>query len=223
MKASFDKSWDRIYDKGLQLNKYPFLDFVTFYHYFKKNKKNKINFLEIGCGFGNNLDFVAKFSDNIYGIDASKPVIKLAKKKFYENNININLFVQDFTNIKFKNNFFDFVLNREALTTVNYKNAFKAVKESSRVLKKNGFMYSTFVSNLNTYNGTEINDITINLKGNYSNVKSLRFYNIFEIRDIFEQNNFKIESLQLVQKTNFITKPIDTVSYWVVISKKIKN
>ena len=82
MKVSFDKSWDQIYYKGQQLNKYPFLDFVSFYHYFKKNKKSKINFLEIGCGYGNNLDVAADFNDNIYGIDASKIVIQLAKKKF---------------------------------------------------------------------------------------------------------------------------------------------
>tara|TARA_B100001287_G_C22654478_1_gene516951 strand:- start:748 stop:1404 length:657 start_codon:yes stop_codon:yes gene_type:complete len=218
MSYTFDKTWDKIYRNKEQLNIYPYSDFVSFYIKNFSKKKN-INFLEIGCGFGNNLIVPSSLNHNVYGIDASKNVIELVKNRFMSNN-KIKIFKQDFTNLKFKNNTFDFILNRESLTTTNYKNAKKAINQCYKKLKKNGLFYSTFVTNLNQFNGIKINDMHEKLKGNFQNVNKLRFYNIFEIKNIFEENFFKLEKVYLNQQIDYLDSPINTTSHWVVIAKK---
>lgn len=219
MARSFDNSWENIYLRNEQLNIYPFYDLISFYI---KNFKSLKNFktLEIGCGYGNNIEFMSKMKHDVYGIDASKTIIKKAKERF-KNKDNVKLFCQDFSKLDFKSNFFDFILNRESLTCVSKKYAIESLKQCKKVLKKNGLMYSTFVSNMNTFNGITIkDDLTYKLAGNYSNVAQLRFYNIIEIQEIFQLNKFEIIELYHHSKIDYIKKPIDCLSYWTVIAKK---
>lgn len=219
MKNSFDNNWEKIYRKGDQLNEYPFQDLIPFYHKrFSHIKKNKV--LEIGCGYGNNLEFISTFNHEIFGIDASKTVIKLLEKKFNKKNIDCNLNVMDFTNLEFKNNFFDFILNREAITCTSLENAELCVKECYRTLKKGGLFYSTFLSNMNSFSGNISQRISKNFKGNFENVKQIKFYNILELQQLFLNNNFKIEELYLNSKTDYIKQPIDKISYWSIVVKK---
>lgn len=216
---SFDKSWEKIYSKNQQLNIYPFYDLISFYNKTFKNI-NSVDVLEIGCGYGNNIELMSKFDHTIYGIDASKEVINKAKNRF-KNKKNVNLSKQNFTNLKFKNNSFNFILNRESLTCVSKSNAIKAIGECYRVLKKNGVFYSTFVSNINSFDGKTIkNDLTTELKKNYSTVNQIRFYNILELYEIYKINKFKITELFLTSKQDYINKPTDILSYWTVVAKK---
>ena len=216
---TFDKNWEKIYSNNQQLNIYPFYDLISFYNYNFKKKYN-LKVLEVGCGYGNNIEFMSKYNHEVFGIDASREVIDKAKLRFKEKK-NVKLFVQDFTQIKFSQNSFDFILNRESISCVSKKNAIKAINQCKKVLKKNGLFYSTFVSNLNTFNGiTKDNDLTYKLKGNYSNVEQIRFYNILEIQEIFSLNKFDIIELYLTSRKDFLKKPINDLSYWTVVAKK---
>ena len=219
MNNSFDKNWEKIYEERNQLNEYPFQDFISFYHKtFSRKKNNKV--LEIGCGYGNNLEFVSTFDHEIYGIDASKTVINLLIDKFKRKKVTCNLKVMDFTKLDFEKNYFDFILNREAVTCTSLENAHLCVKECYRTLKKGGLFYSTFLSNMNTFSGTINKEISKNFKGNFETVKQIKFYNILELQELFIGNNFEIKELYLNSKTDYIKQPIDNISYWSIIVKK---
>ena len=100
--------------------------------------KDKI-VLDSGCGPGRYINCILKYKPKkIYGIDYGKKIIKKNRKKFTKKNI---IFKQgDFSNLKFKNNFFDFIISAGVLhhseTSIS-----KLILEHSRVLKKNGFMF----------------------------------------------------------------------------------
>ena len=111
MNNSFDNQWNESYGNGKQLNEFPFMDFVSFYFNNFKNSTTKLNILEVGCGAGNNLEFLAQKGHNVYGLDASEKVIEHAKQKFSKKNISGNFIVSEFTDLPYEENFFD--LNSE--------------------------------------------------------------------------------------------------------------
>jgi len=103
----------------------------------------KINLLDIGCGGGLLSEPMCRLGANVVGIDASVKNIKVAKFHARKNNLKINYKVASpeklKTNIKF-----DVILNMEIVEHVENIDFF--IKESAKLLKKNGIM---FVATLN--------------------------------------------------------------------------
>ena len=90
---SFDLAWEKhIYKKKLQINKYPF-DWVvsSVVKHIDKEKIKKFKVVDLGCGTGNNLEFLADIGfKEIIGIDGSQSAIRFAKQKFLKKKNQIN-------------------------------------------------------------------------------------------------------------------------------------
>ena len=221
MVEGFDIKWDEVYQNGKQLNKYPFTDLVAFYYNNFKENTNKLNILEIGCGAGNNLEFLSEEKHNIYGIDASNIAIDHCKRKFAQKNLSADFVVGEFTNLPYENNFFDIIINRAAICHTDIINANIAMKECNRVIKKSGKIYSTFFTNLNTFKANKIDFGYYNsFEVGFKNTGALKFYNVFEIKELFEKNNFEIKNLYLSEKTDMIQIPTKIISEWIIHSMK---
>tara|TARA_Y100000768_G_C23983095_1_gene687053 strand:- start:1801 stop:2499 length:699 start_codon:yes stop_codon:yes gene_type:complete len=104
------------------------------------SKKN-LKILEIGCFAGNNLRFFLEKKIQCFGSE-----INSSMKRLCENNLkslgykNLKIKIGDNENINFKSYFFDLLIS---INTIHYsygKNLENAVKEYSRVLKKNGVL-----------------------------------------------------------------------------------
>ena len=102
-----------------------------------------INILDIGCGGGLLSEPMCRMGANVVGIDASKKNIEVAKFHAKKNKLKIDYRVAspETLNTKVK---FDVVLNMEIVEHVADINFF--IKESSKLLKKNGVM---FIATLN--------------------------------------------------------------------------
>lgn len=220
MTNTFDKKWNRIYSSSKQLNLYPYSDLVSYYfNNFKKDKKIKV--LEVGCGAGNNLSLFTNNKNEVHGIDASHHAIKFARNVFSKKKCKIKLSVCDFTKLPYKNNYFDLIINREALCNTNLKNANLGMSECYRVLKKNGKFYSTFYSIYCTFIGTKIEKgFFKNFKYNFKNSGFIKFYTMVELNNIYKKNNFIIKDLFLNNKTDVLRVPQSTISEWYVYAKK---
>lgn len=104
---------------------------------FVKNE-NPENILEIGCGFGRNINYLINNGINpgsITGIDISESMIDSARS-FLKNN-KIKLKVADVILLPFKENSFDFVLSYSVLMHISKEKLDKALSEIIRVAKKN--------------------------------------------------------------------------------------
>jgi 2-polyprenyl-6-hydroxyphenyl methylase/3-demethylubiquinone-9 3-methyltransferase len=103
----------------------------------------KFNLLDIGCGGGLLSEPMCRLGANVVGIDASSKNIEVAKFHAKKNKLKINYKVASpeklKTNIKF-----DIILNMEIVEHVENIDFF--IKESAKLLKKNGIM---FVATLN--------------------------------------------------------------------------
>ncbi|WP_415286578.1 bifunctional 2-polyprenyl-6-hydroxyphenol methylase/3-demethylubiquinol 3-O-methyltransferase UbiG [Candidatus Pelagibacter sp. Uisw_104] len=102
-----------------------------------------IKLLDIGCGGGLLSEPMYRLGANVVGIDASKKNIEVAKFHAKKNNLKINYKVASPEMLKNKTRF-DVILNMEIVEHVNDIDFF--IKESSKLLKKNGIM---FIATLN--------------------------------------------------------------------------
>jgi 2-polyprenyl-6-hydroxyphenyl methylase/3-demethylubiquinone-9 3-methyltransferase len=103
----------------------------------------KINLLDIGCGGGLLSEPMCRLGANVVGIDASVKNIKIAKFHAKKSGLKINYKVASPEKLKTKVKF-DVILNMEIVEHVENIDFF--IKESSKLLKKNGVM---FVATLN--------------------------------------------------------------------------
>jgi len=103
----------------------------------------KINLLDIGCGGGLLSEPMCRLGANVVGIDASVKNIEVAKFHSKKNKLKINYKVASPEKLKTKIKF-DVILNMEIVEHVANIDFF--IKESAKLLKKNGIM---FVATLN--------------------------------------------------------------------------
>jgi ubiquinone/menaquinone biosynthesis C-methylase UbiE len=103
--------------------------------FMRKNAGGSV--LDVGCGWGDDLESLAQNINEGVGIDNNRKVIKEAKKKLNYLK-NIKLLIGNAENLSFKNNSFDFVICLGNTFGNLGQDKQKALREMKRVLKKDG-------------------------------------------------------------------------------------
>lgn len=192
----------KIYEKNLQINQYPFSDVVSYFKRLNLSKKKKqIKILEIGCGCGNNLSFLAQDGFKVSGIDFSHKAVKIAKNVFRKKKLSADLVVGNIKKLNWPNEEFDYVFDRAVLTHNSYTDIPIILDEVRRVLKKKG----TFVS-------FDLFSINIPNKNNYKTLGLTSFFSLIEIKKMFSKfslKKIKIKKIfnqknELIDETFFI-------------------
>ncbi len=100
---------------------------------------NKLKFLEIGCGAGVNLAWLAKKGVQVSGVDISEEALELAKQKLQEENIYYDSLVhKSVTDLPFDDDFFMGVVESCVVQHIRDVDRSKAFSEIYRVLKPGG-------------------------------------------------------------------------------------
>ena len=92
MEKNFFK--ENVYKKNKQINKYPYSSIVSNIFKFTHKRDNK-KILDIGCGTGNHLKFLAENNFDTYGIDISPSAVNISKDFLFKNNLQANVKVSD--------------------------------------------------------------------------------------------------------------------------------
>jgi ubiquinone/menaquinone biosynthesis C-methylase UbiE len=156
---------------------------------FLKDKSGKI--LDLGSGAGRHL--VKIKNQKMYLVDFSEKMIKLAKKKAKQENIDAEFFVCPMTKLSFENNFFDSAICISSLHCVEGKpNREKVVKELYRVLKPNAKAeIGVWNKNAKRFKNSD-KDKYVKWRD-----KGKRYYYLFdekEVHDLFKKSGFQIIS-----------------------------
>tara|TARA_A100001388_G_scaffold195361_1_gene147342 strand:- start:828 stop:1496 length:669 start_codon:yes stop_codon:yes gene_type:complete len=217
----FDDIWDKIYSRKEQCNKYPFDNIVTILFkllpLLKGVEKPKV--LEIGCGVGNNLISAAKEGYSVFGIDASKYAIDMAKDLFNENKIKGELNVGSFSSIPYQDSYFDLIIERAALSLAPREIAKKTILEVNRVLKKNGFFYSEIYSDKAKFKTKIHSGKYLISEGPYEGVGQIFFYDESNLKSLLK--SFTIIENSHVER-NFLEGKWEGLSdcHWCTLCKK---
>jgi len=175
--------WENIAEEWHEFKKLPAESTIEFL------KKQKGNVLDFGSGSGRHLIKIK--SGKMYLLDFSENMIKFAKKKAKEENINAEFTVSSMTKTTYENNFFDGAISISALHCLNKSEQKKAVKELYRILKPKAQIFigvwNKDSKRLKRHKGKET---TIGW-----NDKGQRYYYLFdekEVHELFEKQGFKI-------------------------------
>ena len=220
---TFDPIWEEIYAAGKQLNRYPFSSIVSFY--FRNcpsaDSTELLKVLEIGCGAGNNLWFLAEEGCAVTGIDASQSAIEFARNRFQKAKLPGRFLVEDFTAMPFEEGSFDMVIERAALTQTGFSVAKRAVSEVHRVLKSGCLFYSEIYSDRASSRGRELTDgLMVVTEGPYQDVGQICFYNRKRIRDLFGKCEWTIESMTHTETVEVEGKSGDRLAHWSITARK---
>jgi len=90
--------------------------------------------LEVAAGTGRNFKYYKNCK--VTAVDITPEMLNIARKKSKKIGLNAEFNIMDTESLKFKNNSFDAVVSTLSLCT--FPNPFKALKEMSRVCRKNG-------------------------------------------------------------------------------------
>lgn len=237
---ALDNSWEEnIYSKGEQLNRYPYGDLVSIF--FRAltllgeiKNKNDIKVLEVGCGAGNNLWFFAELGFDVYGIDGSPTACKEAKQALKNRNAQATIINNDFSTIDFEEQYFDIIIDREAISSNSFSDIKRISNEINRVLKPNGIMISMLYSDDNQdflkiksgeYNAKKVdyNSYTDISNGSFFNQGVKFFATQQDMEEIFNFCNIKLLNKSSNQTIiNSINSSYEQVE-WIMIGQKIKN
>ena len=146
-----NNSWDPIWEKVFRENewgKYPGESLIRFIarNYYKE-KRNTVKLLEIGCGPGANIWYMAREGFDVTGIDGSETAIKKAKERLQGEGLNARLVRGDIVKLPFADNEFNGVIDNECLYANSEENTLMALSEINRVSRGGGLFYSRTFSN----------------------------------------------------------------------------
>ena len=105
--------------------------------YLMKHIRPESKILEVGCGEGRSLAYLAGNGRVVYGIDHDKRAGLLARKKLESVGLNANIMTMEASDLIFKDNVFDYVMSLSTPANFgNQKN--KIYSEMRRVVKPDG-------------------------------------------------------------------------------------
>jgi ubiquinone/menaquinone biosynthesis C-methylase UbiE len=135
-------AWDEVFKKEGKVRSQIQEDMPKIVKMFKKHKVE--NVLDLGCGSGRHLVFLAKNGFDVYGIDIAKHGIKISKKWLKAENLKAKLkFADMYKKLPYKSNFFDAIVSTQTLHHSKIEDIRNLIKEMERILKPRGLIFVT--------------------------------------------------------------------------------
>jgi SAM-dependent methyltransferase len=146
----FDPIWEDVF-KTQAWGKYPGEDLIRFVarNFYRVSDRGAVKILEVGCGPGANLWYIAREGFSVYGVDGSSTAITQARTRLDSEcpTWKGELKVGDITKLEFEDGIFDAVIDNEAICCNSFDNAKIIYGELARVCKKGAKLFSrTFAS-----------------------------------------------------------------------------
>jgi SAM-dependent methyltransferase len=143
--STWDPLWEQIFQSG-EWGKYPPEHVIRFVarNFYRVTDRGKVNLLEIGCGPGANVWFMAREGFTVSGIDGSSTAIEKAAQRLASEGIAADLRVGDFARLPWPDDSFDGAVENVSLYTNPWTSIQRALCEVRRVLKPAAPFLSSF-------------------------------------------------------------------------------
>jgi tellurite methyltransferase len=101
--------------------------------------------LDVGCGGGRHLLYLAEQGFEVYGTDRSAAGLTISRERLEKEGLKAVLRRCDMTEVPFPDGFFDAVLSVQVLHHNTLENVERAVGEIRRALKEGGLFFATLI------------------------------------------------------------------------------
>ncbi|MGG4450422.1 class I SAM-dependent methyltransferase [Brevibacillus porteri] len=219
---TWDPVWEKIF-RQQAWGKYPGEDLIRFVarNFYGVGSRKDIKILEVGCGPGANLWYMAKEGFQVYGIDGSPTAIEQAQIRLDSEcpNWNGQLLVGDISTLPFPDEYFDAVMDNGAVTCNSQENSILIYSEMARVVKKQGKIFSRTIAKgcWGDETGEHVGyDAYIVDEGPLLGMGYIRFAKYEDIENLVR--DFSIQEVQLLSREYMDVKK--SVKEWVIIGVK---
>ena len=134
--------WEEIYkQKGIIFEELH-QDMPRLIQVFERHEVKKV--LDLGCGSGRHLIYLAKHGFTVYGFDSSKTAIKLARELLKREDLRADLRIWDMLKkFPYPSSFFDAVISIQVIHHGTSNQVKRVIREIERVLKEDGLIFVT--------------------------------------------------------------------------------
>ncbi|MEW6096135.1 MAG: class I SAM-dependent methyltransferase [bacterium] len=217
----FEDEWDKFYAEGTYLMWVPGECLVQFVAKEIERKKRKVErILDVGCGNGRHLVYLAKKGFNSYGIDISQKALQILQNWLNQENLQAELKKASVTEIPYPDEYFDVVVCLGILDHILIKETKKGIQEIERVLKSKGILFLGLRSDRDTQcgKGKEIEEKTFLLPGDVEGNLPQHFFSLKEIKELLVK--FEISDLECRERLmGMDLSNID--SRWIITAQKL--
>ena len=219
---SWDATWEEVF-RQQEWGKYPGEDLIRFVarNFYNVEKRSDIKILEVGCGPGANLWFIAREGFSVYGIDGSPTAIERAGMRL-DNECSSwkgELQVGDIEKLPYLDDFFDAVIDVEAVSCNSFESAKRIYSEMIRVCKVNGKIFTrTFASGCwGDKTGEKVgHNAWIVEEGPLLHKGYTRFTEKREVEELL--GGVKIKEMELLTRT--MENQSEEIKEWLIVAEK---
>jgi len=219
---AWDPIWEDIFQKQ-SWGKYPAEDLIRFIakNFYAVPSRSEVKILEVGCGPGANLWYMAREGFTVYGIDGSETAIKAAQARLdaevkgWQGKVTVG----DFLNLPYEDAFFEAVIDNEAIYSNSYEDAKQIYHNIFRVLKKKGKLFIRTFAAGSYGDGTGLkvgHRAYLVGEGPHLGKGYSRFTDAEDIRDLL--GGFDILETELITRT--IENMTHTIKEFIVVAEK---
>ena len=205
---AIDAMWEKIFSER-DWGRYPSEDVIRCIarNFYRVPQRKEIKILDLGCGGGAHTWYMAREGFDVYAIDGSPSAIKQTERLLAMDQLSAHLQHGDIKKLTYENNYFDAVLDCNAIQHNYWQDIQGIHREILRVLKPNGLLLSMMLSEdttgtlqaekleENTFRGFNNPFITPNVLAHLFTQDSISFlmqeYVIDEMSQITRMNNNK--------------------------------
>lgn len=226
--ASIEKSdlsiWETVF-QNKDWGKYPSEDLIRFVakNFYQVADRRKIKILEIGCGPGANLWYLAREGFRFVGVDGSETAIAKASKRLDEEcsgwHKHSDLYVGDVGSLPEADDSLDAVIDNECVYCNDFEKSKSIYGEAHRVLKKRGVLFVRTFSAGSWGDGTGLaagHNSWYCAEGPLKDKGLARFTELDEIPELL--HGFDILGIELISRSASDRKNI--IKEWVITARK---
>ncbi|WCF07925.1 class I SAM-dependent methyltransferase [Paenibacillus thiaminolyticus] len=181
------KKWDNLHRRSQFQLKFPNEMIIRFIKgNFKKGHPGQTKILDLGCGTGRHVIFLAQEGYDVTGIDFSRPGLDFTKHALAELGLQANLIEGSITQLPFPDNYFDGIVSFAVIYYFLSEDIDCIIQEIYRTLKPGGkaFIVVRSTADRRYGKGENAGEHTFKMNTNFTNEEgmTIHFFTVEEIR-----------------------------------------
>jgi len=217
----WEKEWDKFYADGADIVWHPSESVIRFINStVKKGNKKVERVLDIGCGNGRHIVYLAREKWNVYGLDISQKSLDIADEWLEREGLFAELKKGCATALPYPDEYFDVVICFGVLDHLLFDDTEAAITEIDRVLKPGGLVFLSLRSTRDTDcgRGDEVEHNTFLLNGAAEQGLAQHFFDAAEIKDMLVDFSLRYMECEERLYGDFLSY---IYSRWVVVAEKL--